>query len=205
MEEALNDQDLSTPRVFQQIPVRAIEARQCASEVKDLMVRTEVDLRTAKRWLFARNKMITVDDPEGVDMHDQDLAVEMIVESTRVIDQVTELAEKWQELALKPFEVDERTTQWVVQVTKTKTELRLMMSMFMAAESIRNGEKDPLQWILEEVMASKMEEAWKETMTPKNLGLVEVERAPKPKPTPAMAALEEYKEAEMEAAVAKRL
>ena len=148
--------------------------------------------------------MITVDDPEGVDMHDPDLAVEMIVESTRVIDQVTELAEKWQELALKPFEVDERTTQWVVQVTKTKTELRLMMSMFMAAESIRKGEKDPLQWILEEVMASKMEEAWKETMTPKNLGLVEVERAPKPEPRPARAAWEEYNEAEMEAAVAKR-
>ena len=113
--------------------------------------------------------MITVDYPEGLDMHDPDLAVEMIVESTMVIDQVTELAERWQELALKPFEVDERTTQWVVQVTKTKTELRLMMSMFMAAESIRKGEKYPLQWILEEVMASKMEEAWKETMTPKNL------------------------------------
>ena len=41
-----------------------MEARQSASEVKDLMVRTEVDLRTAKRWLFTRNKMITVDDPE---------------------------------------------------------------------------------------------------------------------------------------------
>ena len=55
-----------------------------------------------------------------------------------------------------------------------------MMSMFMATESIRKGEKDPLMLILDEVMASKMEEAWKETMTPKNLGLVEVERAPKP-------------------------
>ena len=64
VEKALNDQDLSTPRVFQQIPVLAMEAMQRASEVKDLMVRTEVDLRTAKRWLFARNKMITVDDPE---------------------------------------------------------------------------------------------------------------------------------------------
>ena len=36
-------------------------------------------------------------------MHDPDLAVEMIVESIKVIDQVTELAEKWQEVALKPF------------------------------------------------------------------------------------------------------
>ena len=62
-------------------------------------------------------------------------------------------------MELKPFEVDERTTQCIVQVTKTKTEVRLMMSMFMAAESIRRDEKDPLQWILEEVMTSKMEEA----------------------------------------------
>ena len=80
-------------------------------DVKDLILRTELDLKTAKMWLMTRNKMITVDDPQGVDMHDPDLAVEMIVESTKVIDQVTELAEKWQELALKPFEVDERTIQ----------------------------------------------------------------------------------------------
>ena len=52
---------------------------------------------------------------------------------------MTELAEKWQELALKPFEVDERTIQWVVQVTTVKTELRLLMSMFVAAESFRRG------------------------------------------------------------------
>ena len=50
------------------------------------MVRTEVDLLTAKRWLFSRNKMITVDDPDGVDMHDPDLDVGMIAEPTRVID-----------------------------------------------------------------------------------------------------------------------
>ena len=40
VEEALNDQDLSTPRVFQQVPVRAMEAMQSTSEVKDLVVRT---------------------------------------------------------------------------------------------------------------------------------------------------------------------
>ena len=55
-------------------------------------------------------------------------------------------------------------------------------------------------------MVSKMEEELKEVMTPKNLCLVEPqEMAPKPKPKPARAALEEYKEAEMEAAMAKRL
>ena len=89
--------------------------------------------------------MITVSDPEGVDMSDHDIATEMIVEPTRVIDQVTELAEKWQELALKPFEVDMQIAQWIIQVTKVKTELRLMLSMFKAAESLRRGEKDPLQ------------------------------------------------------------
>ena len=66
----------------------------------------------------------------------------------------------------------------------------------MTAESIRKDEKDPLQWILENVMASKMDEAWKETMTPKNLGLAEVLRAPKQKPRLARAAWEEYKVAE---------
>ena len=96
----------------------------------------------------------------------------MIVESSRVIDLVTELAEKWQELALEPFEVDMRTAQWIIQVTKVKTELRMMLSMFMEAESIRRGENDPLQWILEEVQASKMDEGWKETMTLKSLRLV---------------------------------
>ena len=72
--------------------------------------------------------------------------------------------------------------QWIIQVTKVNTELIMMLSMFKAAESIRRGEKDPLQWILEEVNESKMEAGWKETMTPKNLGLVEDERKPKPKP-----------------------
>ena len=80
MEEALNDLNLSTPRVFQQLPIRAMEARKMEGDVKDLILRSELDLATAKRWLMTRNKMITVDDPEGVDMHDPDLAVEMIVE-----------------------------------------------------------------------------------------------------------------------------
>ena len=158
MEEALIDMNLSTPRVFQQLPVRAMEARMREGDVKDLTMRTELDLKTAKRWLMTRNKMITVDDPHGVDMHDPDLALEMNVESTKVIDQVTELAEKWRELATNPFEVDERTIQWVVQVTTVNTELRLLMSMFVAAESIRRGDKDPLSWIVEEVMVSQMEE-----------------------------------------------
>ena len=57
--------------------------------VKDLMVRTEVDLKTAKRWLMARNEMVTVGDPQSVDMRDHDIASEMIVESAMVIDQVT--------------------------------------------------------------------------------------------------------------------
>ena len=64
VEEALNDLNLSTPRVFQQIPVRAMEAMMKEGDVKDLMLRTELDLKTAKRWLMTRNKMITVDDPE---------------------------------------------------------------------------------------------------------------------------------------------
>ena len=193
VEEALNDQDLSTTRVFQQIPVRAMEARQRASEVKDLMVWTEVDLRTAKRWLFARNKMITVDDPEGVDMHDQDLAVEMIVESTRVFDQVTELAEKWQELALKPVEVDERIRQWFVQVTKIKTEVRMLLSLLRSATAIRRVEIDPLQWIVDHVPTTRQPDEWKELMTAKTLGLG-LEDKTSTKLTPAQQACRAYRE-----------
>ena len=127
------------------------------------------------------------------------------MESARVIDWVTELAEKWQELAWEPFEVNMQIAQWSIQVTKVKTELRMMLSMFKAAESIRRGEKDPLQWILEEVQESKMEEGWKETMTPKNLRLIEKESVPKPKAkSQVRKAWEEYKEAEAEAAMAKR-
>ena len=93
-----------------------------------------------------------------MDIQDPDVATEMIVESSNAIGSVTELAERWQALALEPFEVDTKIVQWIIQVTRVKTEIRLMLSMFKAAESIRQGEKDPLQWILEEVQASKMEE-----------------------------------------------
>ena len=43
------------------------------------MVRTEVDLKTAKRWLFAMNLMATVEDPDCLDMRDPEIASEMIV------------------------------------------------------------------------------------------------------------------------------
>ena len=85
----MNEDELKTTRMCQQIPLQAMEARKSAGAVKDFMVRTEVDLNTAKRWLVARNEMVTVCDPEVVDMQDPDISTEMIVESTRVIDQVT--------------------------------------------------------------------------------------------------------------------
>ena len=51
-----------------------------------------------------------------------------------------------------------------------------------------------------------MEEGFKETMSPKNLGLVEEEREnkPKPKSKPLAKAWEEYKETQMEAHITKR-
>ena len=62
-----------------------------------------------------------------------------------------------------------------------------------------------MQWILEEVQASKMEEGWKETMTPKSLKLLEKEAVAKPKPkSQVRKAWEEYKAAEAEAEMAKR-
>ena len=138
MEEAMNDEELKTLRKCQQIP---LQARKSAGAVKDLIVRTEVDLKTAKRWLIARNEMITVGDPEVVDMQDPDMATEMIVESTMVINQVTELAEKLQELALEPFDADMRIAQWIIQVTKVNTELRMMLSKSKSLRWRRGGKK----------------------------------------------------------------
>ena len=63
-------------------------------------MQTDLDLNAAKAWLIARNEMATADQ-EGVDLEDPEVATEMIVESTKVVDKVTALAEKCQELALK--------------------------------------------------------------------------------------------------------
>ena len=139
VEEAMNDEELKTLQVCQQLPLNAMEARRGDAEVKDLMVRTEVDLKAAKGWLITIDKMATDGDPQSVDMRDPDMASEMIVESERVIKQVTELSEKWQVLALQPIKVDMRIAQWIIQVTKVKTELRMMLSMFRSAEAIRRG------------------------------------------------------------------
>ena len=55
VEEAMNDEELKTARMCQQIPLQVMEARKGAGAVKDLMMRTEVDLKTAKRWIIAQN------------------------------------------------------------------------------------------------------------------------------------------------------
>ena len=83
-------------------------------------------------------------------------------------------------MALKPHEVDIKTIRWIIQVTKVKTEVRMMLSLFKSAKAIRLGEKDPLQWILEQVHESEMAEEWKETMTAQKHGLSEEEKMPTP-------------------------
>ena len=118
------------------MPVQAMEARNGTEEVKALIVQSEVDLRAAKAWLFARNEMATT-DPESVDLEDPEVATEMIVESTRVVDEVTALAEKWKELALKSWEVNLQTDNWVIQVTKVKTEVGMLLSLLRSASAIQ--------------------------------------------------------------------
>ena len=98
----------------QQIPRRSMKERLSKGVVKELLVRTEVDLKLAKRWLVARNLMVVGDNPDCFDIQDPDVATEMIVESSRVITRVTELAEKWQALASEPFEVDTKIIQWII-------------------------------------------------------------------------------------------
>ena len=73
-----------------------------------------------------------------------------------------------------------RTTRWIIQVTKVKTEVRMLRSLFKSAEAIRRGEKDPLQWIVEQIRESKMGDEWKETMTARKLGLDVEEKKPTP-------------------------
>ena len=106
VETAMNDEELKMLRLCHQLPLKAVEVAKGTNEVKDLMVHTEVELKTAKAWLFARNAMATSLDHERADLTDLDVATEMIVESMSVVTEVTALAEKWQELALKPHEVD---------------------------------------------------------------------------------------------------
>ena len=117
VEAAMNWEELKTLRVCQQMPLQAMEVRIWTEEVKDLMLQTEVDLGAVKAWLFARNEMATT-DPESVDLEDPDVATEMIVESTRVVDEVTALAEKWEELALRPWKGNLQTANWVIKVAK---------------------------------------------------------------------------------------
>ena len=116
---------------WRQIPRRSMEERLSAGVVKELLVRTEVDLKMAKRWLVARNLMATGEDPDRLDIQDPDVATEMIVESSKVINKVTDLADRWKALALEPFEVDAKIVQGIIQVTNVKTEIRMMLSMFM--------------------------------------------------------------------------
>ena len=86
---------------------------------------------------------------------------------------MTALAEKWKELALKPYEVVMRTARWIIQVSDVKTEVRMLLSLFKSAGAICQGEKDPLQWIVEQIPESKVGDECKETMTAKKLGLSE--------------------------------
>ena len=59
---------------WRQIPRRSMEERLSAGVVKELLVRTEVDLKMAKRWLVARNLMATGEDPDRLDIQDPDVA-----------------------------------------------------------------------------------------------------------------------------------
>ena len=59
VETAMNYKELKMLRLCHQLPLRAVEVSKGTNEVKDLMVQAEVELKTAKTWLFARNAMVT--------------------------------------------------------------------------------------------------------------------------------------------------
>ena len=68
VEEAMNDEELTMAHMCQQIPRKSMEEWVSKGVVKELLVRTEVELKVAKRWLVARNLMVTVGDPGSLDM-----------------------------------------------------------------------------------------------------------------------------------------
>ena len=55
----------------------------------------------------------------------------------------------------------------------------MLLSLFKSAKAIRRGEKDPLQWIVEQIHESEMAEEWKETMNAQKLGLRDEEKTTK--------------------------
>ena len=78
VEAAMDYEELQTESMCQQIPRKAMEVRLSTGAAKELLVRTEVDLKTAKRWLVAKNLMATGEDPDCLDIQDPDVATEMI-------------------------------------------------------------------------------------------------------------------------------
>ena len=127
MEEVFNLVELKTLQLCRQMPAHAVEARNETDEVKSLLVQSGEELEGNKAWLFARHEM-AVSDPEGMDLQNRDVVFVMIVESTSVVDDVTALAEKLKELALRPWEVNLQTAIWVIQVTRMNTEVKMMLS-----------------------------------------------------------------------------
>ena len=71
--EVAMDYAEQTTDTWQQIPRRSMEKRLNTGAVKELLVRTEVDLRTAKRWLVTKNLMATVEEPDRLDIQDPDV------------------------------------------------------------------------------------------------------------------------------------
>ena len=49
-----------------------------------------------------------------MDLENRDVVTVMIVESTMVVYEVTALADKWKELALRPWEVNLQEANWVI-------------------------------------------------------------------------------------------
>ena len=105
VEEVLNREELKTLQLCRQMPAHAVEFRNRTEDVKWLPVQSEAELCVANAWLFARNEM-AVSHQECRDLQNRDVVTRMIVESTRVVDEVTALAEKWRELALRPLDMN---------------------------------------------------------------------------------------------------
>ena len=84
----MNGVELRTLQLCRQMPAHAVEARKGTEEANALFVQSEAELEGAKARLFARNDL-AVSDPKGINLQNRDVVTVIIVESTRVVDEVT--------------------------------------------------------------------------------------------------------------------
>ena len=56
---------------------------------------------------------------------------------------------------------------WAIQVTRMKTEVKMLLSLMRSAAARRRGEIDTLQWVMEQIPATRLSDECKPTLNRK--------------------------------------